>query len=427
MNCNKLGAFTAFVFLTLAAPAAYAKPASDHKPRNRTTQTIVRSDIGGGQEATTASGEYVRGDKEAPGIGCPDDAAGHIIARNLGGEGDPQNIFPQNASINSGAFRVWEEKVADALRKKDSTDIDGDGNRDEYLYEHVDVEIVFEFGDSKLPKRPKRVKYCYTPWFAEDFEDERGEKDSEKCEAFDNPKTSKCIKETEALNEWDELILSAKEHMEAQRNLRNPDDFLDERDMKLIRFADVETTKDQEFAELMKKIKRQQDRVGSQWSKVKARYSKLIEELEPYEKIKSTQGEATAWRKRLEADVREVTNVVENKRKKFGSKRVKDTIEHNIEQHENLQDDMRCDEEHDGDSKKPDCVVYKTCTVYEFYPQSSPQKSKKVSTSKDLAQRMNKDRERKNDSHWNHCFDDDGPTDGKGFEGKTKEYKPARE
>jgi len=63
--------------------------------------TIDLSHLDIGSDTTDTTRTYARS------LGLLDDDAGHILANRLGGSGrDPVNIFPQNLSINRGAYRV---------------------------------------------------------------------------------------------------------------------------------------------------------------------------------------------------------------------------------------------------------------------------------------------------------------------------------
>ena len=48
--------------------------------------------------------------------GTKDCDAGHILAHRLGGPGNqPINIFPQDLSVNRGAFNQYEDNIYDCI------------------------------------------------------------------------------------------------------------------------------------------------------------------------------------------------------------------------------------------------------------------------------------------------------------------------
>ena len=77
----------------------------------RITKTIEFATNMGGSNTDSASKSWVKV------AGCPSDDAGHILANKLGGSGKAtdRNIFPQNQSINRGAYRVYEKKIYEKL------------------------------------------------------------------------------------------------------------------------------------------------------------------------------------------------------------------------------------------------------------------------------------------------------------------------
>ncbi|WP_407719303.1 DNA/RNA non-specific endonuclease [Pseudomonas amygdali] len=79
----------------------------------RATATITENDIKKGGTATNASSR-----SWARSLGNPDDDAGHIIAKLLGGAGGKNGVFPQLPGINRGLFRDFEKDVAEYVLKK---------------------------------------------------------------------------------------------------------------------------------------------------------------------------------------------------------------------------------------------------------------------------------------------------------------------
>ena len=74
------------------------------------TAKVELSDLGTGTGTNPSS----RG--RARSMGYPDDDAGHLIAKNLGGSGGVDYVVPQNKTINRGEFRKFEMKIAKKVR-----------------------------------------------------------------------------------------------------------------------------------------------------------------------------------------------------------------------------------------------------------------------------------------------------------------------
>jgi len=102
----------------------------------RATATITKESIRKGGTSTNASSRAW-----ARMMGRPNDDAGHIIGKLLGGSGGKDWVFPQLSKINRGAFRDFEREIA----RKVST-----GGA-------VDVEVIFKYGASKT--RPTNIMY----------------------------------------------------------------------------------------------------------------------------------------------------------------------------------------------------------------------------------------------------------------------------
>jgi len=67
---------------------------------------VAPADIGTGSATSQATRNFARA------MGLPNDDAGHVIARMLGGSGtNTNNIFPQNLSVNRGTFARWERVI----------------------------------------------------------------------------------------------------------------------------------------------------------------------------------------------------------------------------------------------------------------------------------------------------------------------------
>ncbi|MFA0965871.1 RHS repeat-associated core domain-containing protein [Pseudomonas amygdali] len=102
----------------------------------RATATITKADIKKGGTATNASSR-----SWARSLGNPDDDAGHIIAKLLGGSGGKDGVFPQLKGINRGQFRAFESTIASTVNKRGP----------------VDVELNFIYGSGGT--RPTSITY----------------------------------------------------------------------------------------------------------------------------------------------------------------------------------------------------------------------------------------------------------------------------
>ena len=82
--------------------------------------------------------EYMRKYMDA----LPDDDAGHILAKILGGQGGKNNIFPQLKGINRGQYREFEKDIRGLLEK-------GTGK----------LDLKWKFSYDGLGKRPTGIQY----------------------------------------------------------------------------------------------------------------------------------------------------------------------------------------------------------------------------------------------------------------------------
>ena len=75
--------------------------------------TITIANIDKGTDTTSCTQDYSRSLDDD---GVKDCDAGHILANRLGGPGnEPKNIFPQNSSINRGAYAQFEGSIHDCI------------------------------------------------------------------------------------------------------------------------------------------------------------------------------------------------------------------------------------------------------------------------------------------------------------------------
>lgn len=77
------------------------------------TATITKANLDKGTDTTSCTQEYSRNLDDDGTKNCD---AGHILANRLGGPGNqPINIFPQNSSINRGAWAQYEGAIYDCI------------------------------------------------------------------------------------------------------------------------------------------------------------------------------------------------------------------------------------------------------------------------------------------------------------------------
>lgn len=75
--------------------------------------TLTKSNLDKGSDTTSCTQEYSRSLDDD---GTADCDAGHILANRLGGPGNqPINIFPQDLSINRGAYAQFENDIYDCM------------------------------------------------------------------------------------------------------------------------------------------------------------------------------------------------------------------------------------------------------------------------------------------------------------------------
>ena len=85
----------------------------------RATATITIDSIKkGGTSTNPSSRAWARM------MGRPDDDAGHIVGKLLGGSGSKNGVFSQLPKINRGKFRAFEKLVARKVYEKGSVDVD---------------------------------------------------------------------------------------------------------------------------------------------------------------------------------------------------------------------------------------------------------------------------------------------------------------
>jgi hypothetical protein len=81
--------------------------------------TITKANLDKGTDTTSCTQDYSRSLDDD---GTKDCDAGHIMAHRLGGPGNqPINIFPQDLSINRGAYAQYEGSIYDCIATKGAT------------------------------------------------------------------------------------------------------------------------------------------------------------------------------------------------------------------------------------------------------------------------------------------------------------------
>jgi hypothetical protein len=79
---------------------------------------ISNKNMDRGTDTTTCTQNYARSLDDD---GVQDCDAGHILAHRLGGPGNqPINIFPQDSSINRGAYAQYEDTIYNCLMDKET-------------------------------------------------------------------------------------------------------------------------------------------------------------------------------------------------------------------------------------------------------------------------------------------------------------------
>ena len=75
--------------------------------------TVTPDSLNHGTDTTSCTRSYARMLEDDGADNCD---AGHILANHMGGYGNqPLNIFPQNSTINQGAYNQFESKVYDCI------------------------------------------------------------------------------------------------------------------------------------------------------------------------------------------------------------------------------------------------------------------------------------------------------------------------
>lgn len=107
--------------------------------------TITAADLGTGTDTTSCTQDYSRSLDDD---GVKDCDAGHILANHLGGQGNqPINIFPQDLSVNRGAYAQFEGDIYDCID----------------LYGATSANLSWEFVyESNSQTKPINVAYTAT-------------------------------------------------------------------------------------------------------------------------------------------------------------------------------------------------------------------------------------------------------------------------
>ncbi|RYY89650.1 hypothetical protein EON63_00290 [archaeon] len=116
-----------------------------HEVVTSASATITKANLDKGTETTDCTQSYSR---TLDDDGVQDCDAGHILAHRLGGPGNqPINIFPQDSSINRGAYAQYEGKIYDCIN----------------LYGATSASLKWSFKyDSTTRTKPSSVTYSAT-------------------------------------------------------------------------------------------------------------------------------------------------------------------------------------------------------------------------------------------------------------------------
>ena len=144
-------------------------------PYNRRGVTLKSSMLGKGTGTTKAARKWAKF------VGCPDDDAGHIIGKQLGGKGGvgSKNIFPQNSSYNRGDFAKFEGQVKKTVKKSNSS----------CPKVTIKASVTFTFGNAHRPHRPTMIHYS-----VEYGDSEENCRKKTLSRSFPNPMSSMCQK-----------------------------------------------------------------------------------------------------------------------------------------------------------------------------------------------------------------------------------------
>jgi len=83
---------------------------------------ITKNNMDKGSDTTSCTQSYARSLDDD---GVKDCDAGHILAHRLGGPGNqPINIFPQDLSVNRGAYAQYEDSIYQCIVNKGATSAD---------------------------------------------------------------------------------------------------------------------------------------------------------------------------------------------------------------------------------------------------------------------------------------------------------------
>ncbi|TCM61170.1 RHS repeat-associated protein [Acinetobacter calcoaceticus] len=124
--------------LGLLVTPKYTKGANGRVERVQATITKANLNTGTGTNASSRA--------EAQRMAnCNKVQAGHLLAKRLGGSGGVGHVFPQTAGVNTGAYRVFEGQVANAVDKNGSAD--------------VDIKLIYPNATSKMPNQ---IIYTYS-------------------------------------------------------------------------------------------------------------------------------------------------------------------------------------------------------------------------------------------------------------------------
>ena len=104
--------------------------------------TITPNSLDHGTETTSCTQKYSRMLEDDGNENCD---AGHILANRLGGYGNiPINIFPQNSSINRGAYAQFEGNIYECMKSGATTG-------------HLSWEFYYESIEHTMPNEVKYV------------------------------------------------------------------------------------------------------------------------------------------------------------------------------------------------------------------------------------------------------------------------------
>jgi hypothetical protein len=366
--------------------------------------TLEPGKVEQGTEPSTAA------QRKAQTEGCPEDHAGHIMAKRMGGSGtDLANIFPQHPSLNTGAFETWE---SDIMKKLAETGSDG-----AFKYKQIDFEVTLRLGDTERPLRPWAIKYCYTATAS------NGAREAQRCKEFTNLRPNNCVgeKNPDLQQLLAQVSIHKKDSLEARKAWRETGLRYVDSVCKL----DIERANDTQWSEEDRAFDRGLaklvvDQRNDLYELHKAHWRSLTTYLNGATKLKA-QAAIDALQEDMALVDRTLATLIKSEINPEREKRKRGLVT----LHEEQQSRIRCEASSDG-SDDADCRDDDTCTVFEFGPEGTNERSRLQGLADRNARRANDTLKNSSDSRIKRCFDKSGPTRGAGYKAQLQLYRSCK-